>query len=113
VHVLLEGPRGLDLARLAAVRARVDVPFDLHGGTGITQDALREAIGLGVAKVCYGTHVKQRYLGAVQGALRAETADPHKLLGYGGEEDVLVAGRRAVCDAVLERIEWLGCCGRA
>jgi hypothetical protein len=31
----------------------------------------------------------------------------------GGAEDVLVAGRLAVRDAVLERLEILGCCGKA
>jgi fructose-bisphosphate aldolase, class II len=31
----------------------------------------------------------------------------------GGDWDVMVAGRIAVRDAVLERIELLGCCGRA
>jgi hypothetical protein len=31
----------------------------------------------------------------------------------GGEHDVMVASRLAVRDAVLERIELLGCCGKA
>jgi hypothetical protein len=31
----------------------------------------------------------------------------------GGAEDVMVAGRIAVRDAVLERIPLLGCCGKA
>jgi hypothetical protein len=35
------------------------------------------------------------------------------MLGIGGDHDVLVAGRLAVRDAVLERIELLGCCGQA
>ena len=89
------------------------MPFDLHGGSGIGADSLREAIRLGVAKVCYGTYVKQRYLDAVRRVLGTEEANPHKRLGCGGPEDVLVAGRLAVRDAVLERIETLGCCGRA
>ena len=44
---------------------------------------------------------------------RSGCPDPHHLLGIGGPEDVLVAGRRAVRDAVLERIGLLGCCGKA
>ena len=112
VHILLNGQQRLDLDRLAAIRARVDVPFDLHGGTGIPADSLREAIRLGVAKVCYGTYVKQRYLDAWRRGLAADEPNPHKRLGYGGDEDLLVAGRRAVKEAVLERIGSLGCCGK-
>ena len=61
----------------------------------------------------YGTYLKQHYLRAVRAALGERCDDPHRLLGMGGPEDVLVAGRLAVRDAVLERIELLGCCGRA
>jgi ketose-bisphosphate aldolase len=112
VHILLEGKRSLDVDRLAAIRNKVAVPFDLHGGSGIDADSLREAISLGVAKVCYGTYVKQRYIDTVQRLLSVEETNPHMRLGCGGPEDVMVAGRLAVRDAVLERIETLGCCGR-
>jgi hypothetical protein len=63
--------------------------------------------------VNYGTYLKQRYLKAVSFALQKGNANPHELLGMGGDWDVMVAGRIAVRDAVLERIELLGCCGRA
>jgi ketose-bisphosphate aldolase len=113
VHILLDGERGLDLDRLAAISAQVDVPLDLHGGTGIGAADLQKAISLGVAKVCYGTYVKQHYLTAVREALTSRESNPHLLLGFGGNEDVMVAGRLAVRDAVLQRIESLGCCGKA
>jgi ketose-bisphosphate aldolase len=113
VHILTQGRRGLDLDRLAEICRRVAVPLVLHGGTGIAADALRQAIALGVAKVNYGTYLKQRYIEAVRRALGGNASDPHHLLGIGGPEDALVAGRRAVRDAVLERIDLLGCCGMA
>lgn len=120
VHVQLRGEAKLDLAHLAAIHARVPVPLVLHGGTGIAAASLREAIRLGVAKVNFGTYLKQRYLAAIRAQLSAaaqvaaaDAEDPHQLLGMGGERDVLVAGRFAVRDAVLERIDVLGCGGRA
>ncbi len=113
VHIRTSGQAGLDLDRLAVIRQKVGIPLVLHGGTGIDADALREAIALGVAKVNYGTYLKQRYLEAVRAAIGVDVPDPHRLLGLGGPEDVLVAGRRAVCDAVSERIGLLGCCGKA
>jgi len=45
--------------------------------------------------------------------LAIDELNPHKRLGYGGNEDLLVAGRLAVKEAVMERIGFLGCCGRA
>ena len=60
VHVKLDGTQDLDLDRLEAIRHKVEVPLVLHGGTGISAGSLRRAIGLGVAKVNYGTYLKQR-----------------------------------------------------
>jgi ketose-bisphosphate aldolase len=113
VHIKLDGSQGLDLRRLEKIRDRVPVPLVLHGGTGIGADSLREAIALGVTKVNYGTCLKQAYLEAVRAALGRGCARPHRLLGIGGAEDILVAGRLAVRDAVPRRIGLLGSCGRA
>lgn len=113
VHIKLSGEQPLDLARLEEIHRQVDRPLVLHGGTGIDAESLRRAVGLGVAKVNYGTYLKQRYLAAIRAALGAAERNPHELLGLGGAADVMVTGRCAVRDAVLERIENLGCCGRA
>jgi ketose-bisphosphate aldolase len=113
VHIRVKGEQGLNLERLAQIHSKVPVPLVLHGGSGISADSLVKAIGLGVAKVNYGTYLKQRYLKAVREALDHRASNPHELLGLGGEADVMVAGRLAVRDAVLERIGMLGCCGRS
>ncbi len=113
VHILVNGERALDLKQLAALRKRVTIPLVLHGGTGIESDSLQCAIALGVTKVNYGTYLKQRYLSAVRKALAVRVPNPHELLGIGGAKDVMVAGRLAVRDAVMERIPLLGCKGRA
>ena len=113
VHVSLSGRTSLDLDHLKAIRRAVDVPLVLHGGTGIADDSLRQAIAIGVAKVNYGTGLKQRYLSAVRRALASDELNPHALLGMGGPEDVMIAGRSAVREAVLERLPALGSAGRA
>ncbi len=113
VHVLIEGERPLDFDLLAELSRKTGIPLGLHGGTGIPMDDLRQVGRHGVVKVNFGTYLKQRYLAALRQALGSAEVNPHKLVGMGGAEDVLLAGRRAVRDAVLERIEALGCCGRA
>lgn len=113
VHVMTTGQTELDLERLKLISEKVKIPLVLHGGSGIAPESLRQAIEFGVSKVNYGTYLKQRYLSAVRSALQNRNVNPHHLLGYGGKEDVLTIGRRAVRDAVLERIGLLGCCGKA
>jgi fructose-bisphosphate aldolase class II len=113
IHVALAGRTELDLNRLRAIRRLVDVPLILHGGTGIADYSLRQAIAIGVTKVNYGTGLKQSYLAAVRRALSSDEQNPHVLLGLGGSQDVMMAGRQAVRDAVIERLPALGCAGRA
>lgn len=113
IHIHGGVRQDLEVDRLAAIHQRVSIPLVLHGGTGISTGSLQEAIRLGVMKVNYGTYLKQKYLAAVRAAVGQESPNPHELLGMGGPRDVMVAGRQAVRDAVLERIEALGCCGKA
>ena len=112
-HIKLEGRAPLDLERLNSIRRRVEIPLVLHGGTGIEDASLKEAIKLGIRKVNYGTYIKQRYLNGIRAALSNAEINPHALLGDGSETDTMVLGRKLVRDSVLERIELLGCCGRA
>jgi ketose-bisphosphate aldolase len=112
VHVRTDGSEALDLALLERIHRKVAVPLVLHGGSGISQADVREAIALGVVKINYGTYLKQSFLAAVRDAIASDLRDPHRLLGLGGDKDIMVCGRRAVRDAVLDRIEWLGCCGQ-
>jgi len=77
---------GIQLERLQAIRAAVDVRLVLHGASGLTDEDLRSAVELGVAKINVGTalhqavangmreHLQQRP-GDLRGALqRAETS---------------------------------------
>jgi ketose-bisphosphate aldolase len=112
-HIKLNGRAPLDLVRLETIRKVISIPLVLHGGTGIEDESLKAAIRLGVRKVNYGTYIKQRYLPAIRRALASDEKNPHALLGNGRDNDLMVIGRATVRDAVLERIEALGCCGKA
>ena len=73
---------------------------------------MREAIRTGVAKVNYGTILKQRYLAALRDGLDTSDDNPHHLLGYGGDADIMTAGRIAVRGAVVEKMKMLGSSNR-
>ena len=113
VHIRTAGEQGLDLALLEQIHRRVPVPLVLHGGTGIAPTPCARPSRWAWPRSIIGTYLKRRYLKAVRAALGRDCPDPHRLLGMGGPEDVLVAGRLAVRDAVLERIDLLGCRGKA
>jgi fructose/tagatose bisphosphate aldolase len=105
VHILTEGEAPIELDRLDAIRERVKVPLVLHGGTGIPLDRIGDYVRRGVAKINFGTGLKQAYLDAICGKLAAYRypMSPHPFLGMGGREDILVAG----CEAVKQKVKGL------
>lgn len=50
-HGFYVGPPKLDFRRLRQIAEKVAVPLVLHGGTGIPEKAIREAIRRGIAKI--------------------------------------------------------------
>jgi ketose-bisphosphate aldolase len=115
VHCLTEGKAPIDLGALEKIRRAVGIPLVLHGGSGIPLEVLQSCVRLGVAKVNFGTVLKQAYLAAVRETLAAyrEPMDPHPFLGMGGRQDILTAGREAVKAKVQEIIRFCGSAGQA
>lgn len=62
VHGTYASPPRLDWDRLALIRDRVDLPLSLHGASGLADEDVRRAIGLGVCKVNVNTELRGRYL---------------------------------------------------
>lgn len=115
VHILTQGKSPIDEAALGRIRDAVRVPLVLHGGTGIPLDLAPNLVRLGVAKMNFGTTLKQAYLEAVRESLAAYRVpmSPHPFLGMGGPQDILVAGRAAVKSKARELIRVFGGTGKA
>lgn len=115
VHILTEGKASIELEALEAIRDCVAVPLVLHGGTGIPLERIDDYVRRGVAKINFGTGLKQAYLEAVRSKLAQyrRPMSPHPFLGMGGEEDILMAGRQAVKRKVKELVTLCGSAGRA
>ncbi len=115
VHILTEGHLPLDLEALEEIGKAVSVPLVLHGGTGIPLQEATRAVQKGVAKVNYGTVLKQAYLAALRKklALYHEPMSPHPFVGMGGDRDILVAGRDAVKSKCRELLRAWGSSGSA
>ena len=106
VHGLKDKSVSLDLERLDAIRAAVDVPLVLHGSSGVNDDDIMRGIKLGLAKINVATQMSKAFTGAVRDVLAAdeELVDPRKYLG---------PGREAQTAAVRERIRLFGASGKA
>lgn len=92
----------LDLSRLEEIRKRVSVPLVIHGGSGVPDSVVSEAIALGVCKFNVATQLNQAFL---RGFLScAEGSNPRA---------ALEAARTAVMEAARGRIRAYGSSGRA
>ena len=105
-HGVYKGEPKLDLDRLSAVRAKVDVPLVLHGTSGVPEDQVRECIRRGICKVNYATDLRIAFTAGVKKAIaeQPDAFDPKKYLAE---------GRWAVQERVQELIRLLGSSGKA
>jgi fructose/tagatose bisphosphate aldolase len=104
VHILTSGQASLDLDALRRIREKVEVSLVVHGGTSLPPESIAELINLGVAKLNYGTVLKQVYLAVLQESLPRyhPPMSPHPFLGMGGSLDILAAARAALKTKVKE-----------
>jgi ketose-bisphosphate aldolase len=106
VHIKLDGAVGaLDLKRLERIHRKVSVPLVIHGSTGFPDDAIPEAISLGVAKFNVGTLLKKAFYTGLREAISTtpEDASPHDTVGSRKVDDVL----SRACNRVREAVERL------
>jgi len=116
VHILERRKAHLDLALLTDLRRRVPVPLVLHGGTGIDEQDLREAIRAGVAKINVGTVLRRAFIQALQHFLReheVERLDPGEVTSTGGQQDMLALARSNVAQEVVRLMQVFGSTGKA
>ena len=103
--------QGLNFEVLEKVKAAVgDMPLVLHGGTGIPEDMIKEAISLGVAKINVNTECQLSFAAATRKYIeegkdeQGKGYDPRKLLAPGSE---------AIKATVKEKMELFGSIGKA
>jgi fructose-bisphosphate aldolase, class II len=106
VHQKEKQDAELDLPRLERIAASTDVPLVLHGGSGVPYQTLQAAIARGVAKVNVGTEMQKTYARVLRQTIAENPAqwDVRKLLE---------PSNQALAAVVSERLEVMGCVGRA
>jgi len=103
VHGVYKSEPKLNLQRLAELQAALDVPLVLHGGSGLSDDDLRECVRLGISKLNIFTDL-------TIAAMAQNKADADASMSY---LDKCVRVADAVKSVTMDRIRVLGSTGKA
>lgn len=105
-HGMYVGEPKLDLDRLSQIREVVSIPLVLHGGSGIPDSKVQEAIKRGICKVNYATELRIAFTNGVTKYLgeNKDAIDPKKYNKSGMDE---------VKAFVKEKIKVCGCENKA
>lgn len=105
-HGFYKGVPHLDLPRLAAIKKATPVPLVLHGGSGIPDAMIRQAVEAGACKVNVATEVKAAFTEGLKEwfAGNPDDIDPRKYLAHAMD---------AVFALVTDKIRLFGSSGRA
>lgn len=106
-HGFYKSEPKLDFARLKKIRELSDnLPIVLHGGTGVPDEAVREAIRLGVRKINFSTIIRAEYIKAFR---KATNDNPTEW----GLMELSAFGMKAVKAQVSHCINLMGSAGKA
>lgn len=102
---------GLDMEALKNIKEEIgDVPLVLHGGTGIPESMIKEAISHGVSKINVNTEIQIAFAKAVRQYI--ESGADQKGKGFDPRK-LLAGGNQAIIDTVLEKMEIFGSINKA
>lgn len=59
VHGMYVKKPKLDLDRISAIKQQIDVPFVMHGGSGVSEENYKQAIKNGICKINYFTYMSK------------------------------------------------------
>ena len=101
VHGVYKAEPHLDIPRLKQIRAAVDAPLVLHGGSGLSDADFQNTIAGGIAKINVFTDV-------ILAAKRALAEHPEA-----SYNDGICLAREAMKEATLEKLRIFGSAGKA
>lgn len=101
VHGLYKGEANLDFTRMLEIGLKAELPLVLHGGTGIPNEKVRQAIECGITKVNVNTEFQVEWTKEVRNYLELykEVYDPRK---------VISSGEKAIKAVVRDKVSIFG-----
>ena len=106
VHGLYKGEPKLDFTRMLEISNLLNIPLVLHGGSGITDELLKQAINCGITKLNINTELQIVWSNEVREFLEQnqQVYDPRK---------IIKAGEIAMKKTIVDKIDVLGSKNRA
>ncbi|GAA0181805.1 tagatose bisphosphate family class II aldolase [Clostridium sediminicola] len=105
-HGLYTGPQKIDVERLKAIKAKVDIPIVFHGGSDLEESLTKEVISEGISKFNIATDLKIVFSRTLRDTLTND------LEAY-NPPDVFNNAKDAVCQLTREKIQLFGTSGKA
>ncbi|WP_434512722.1 class II fructose-bisphosphate aldolase [Desulfitobacterium sp. AusDCA] len=102
-HGLYKSTPKIDFDRLIQIHNLIQIPLVLHGGSGVPDQMIQEAVAKGITKVNIGTELKVAWAHSITETLKTET-EPWK---------IAVKVRSAVREVVKRKIALCGNKGKA
>lgn len=101
VHGPYHGDPVLAFDRMEEIKEKTNLPLVLHGGSGIYDDQIRQAISCGICKLNINTELQQEWTKGVREKLSSdsEVYDPRK---------VIKSGEAYMKDAIKQKLDLLG-----
>lgn len=105
-HGKYKGEPKLDMDRLDVIKKMLNMPIVLHGASGVPEDAIKDAIRLGVNKINIDTDVRLAFTQGVSQVIKnnPDEFDPRKICGPAKVE------MQKVVEAKMQMFE---CAGKA
>ena len=100
VHGIYQKKPKLDLDRIKLIKEKIDVPFVMHGGSGLSKEEFQTAIRNGIRKINYYTYMTLAGGKAVKKALD-ERADGESVFFH----DIPLIAMRAMKEDVINAIK--------
>jgi len=124
-HGPYKGKAIFELTVVESVNSVIDTPLVMHGGTGIPESTVREAIKLGINKINIDTQIRMAFEKSLREVLARKTNDYMAKLEKAIEEgdnlpvpkydirNILGPAREAMTEAIRVKMQLFGCSGKA
>ncbi len=102
VHGVYQKMPKIDFERLKKIRARIETPLVLHGGSGVSEKDIKKLIKEGIVKININTELRVAWKKALKAAIKQsgrEEIKPYK---------ILLPASRAIQKVVEEKIKLFG-----
>lgn len=101
VHGLYKGEPCIDFERMKKINKSLKMPLVLHGGTGLSDDIIKESISCGISKININTELQIEWSKAVRDFIKTDKKeyDPRRIIR---------SGEQAVKTAIRNKIKLFG-----